>query len=168
MAKEFLSRKGVPYVEKRVDEDYEAALEMVRLSKQQGVPVIAIDSQVVVGFDRPRIEKLLADASTGKVSFGASVADASKILSRQGQIPVFGAYVGKVGPELAGRATRAASGRHHRRDEPAPVSRAEDVSTALAGLRARRPARGDVDPRRTAAERAGLGLRSRFAARRLP
>jgi len=71
---------------------------MVRKSGQQGVPVIEIDGQIVVGFDRPRLERLLQEAASGRVSFGAAVADASKILMKQGKIPVFGAYVGKVSP----------------------------------------------------------------------
>jgi len=43
-AKEFLSQKGVPYEVKWVDRDRNAAIEMIRRSGQQGVPVIAIDS----------------------------------------------------------------------------------------------------------------------------
>ncbi len=41
-------------------EDRAAAEEMVRISGQRGVPVIVIDGQVVVGFDRPRLEQLLS------------------------------------------------------------------------------------------------------------
>lgn len=71
---------------------------MVRKSGQQGVPVIEIDGQIVVGFDRSRLERIIADVQSGRVPFGAAVADASKILMQRGQIPVFGAYVGKVSP----------------------------------------------------------------------
>ncbi|HEC63135.1 MAG TPA: NrdH-redoxin, partial [Candidatus Acetothermia bacterium] len=39
--------------------DMEAALEMIRKSGQQGVPVVEIDGEVVVGFDRERIDALL-------------------------------------------------------------------------------------------------------------
>ena len=42
--------------------DHTAAGEMVRISGQRGVPVIVIDGQVVVGFDRSRLEQLLAPA----------------------------------------------------------------------------------------------------------
>ncbi|NIV28655.1 MAG: NrdH-redoxin, partial [Anaerolineae bacterium] len=53
-AKQFLAQQGVPFVEKNVAADRRAATEMVRLSGQQGVPVITVDGQVVVGFDQPR------------------------------------------------------------------------------------------------------------------
>jgi S1-C subfamily serine protease len=132
MAKEFLSRKGVPYVEKRVDEDYNAAMEMVRISQQQGVPVIVVDGQFVVGFDRPRLEALLGAATTGRPSFGASVADAARILSKQGQIPVFGAYVGKVAPGSPAERLGLAPGDIIVEMNVRPVTRAEDVSSALA------------------------------------
>src|SRR5262249_2379491 len=36
------------------------AQEMVRRSGQMGVPVITADGEVVVGFDRPRLEKIAA------------------------------------------------------------------------------------------------------------
>jgi glutaredoxin len=35
------------------------AMEMVEKSGQQGVPVIDIDGEIIVGFDRPRIDSLL-------------------------------------------------------------------------------------------------------------
>lgn len=47
-----------------VSQDYAAAVEMVRRSGQQGVPVITLDDEVVVGFDRPRLEQILAASGT--------------------------------------------------------------------------------------------------------
>lgn len=78
--------------------DRAAALELAQRVGQAVVPVVVVDGQVVVGFDRPRLERLLADAAAGRPTFGASVADASRITYRQGGIPIFGAYVGKVAP----------------------------------------------------------------------
>jgi len=80
-----------------VSVDQAAAYEMIRKTGQQGVPVITIDDQVVVGFDRRRMELLLSQGSR-KPTLGAAVADATKILMKQGQVPIFGAYVGKVTP----------------------------------------------------------------------
>jgi S1-C subfamily serine protease len=71
---------------------------MVRKSGQQGVPVIAVDDQIVVGFDRPRLERLLASAKPTRPTFGAAVADAASYLAKRGQVPVFGALVGNVKP----------------------------------------------------------------------
>ena len=70
--------------------DREAALRMIRLSGQQGVPVITIDDQVVVGFDRRRLEELLAQGVAAKVELGAAVADAAS------RIQTDGAYVGRI------------------------------------------------------------------------
>lgn len=101
-AKEFLSQRGVPYVVKWVDQDRAAAVEMVRLSGQQGVPVIAVDDQIVVGFNRPRLESLLAarpkaaTAANGKPGLGARVADAATMALRRPNLPGSGAYVGGV------------------------------------------------------------------------
>ena len=78
--------------------DQAAAVEMIRRSGQQGVPVITFDGEVVVGFDRPRIERLLEAQKARKVVFGAAVADAASYLAKRGQVPVFGALVGKVAP----------------------------------------------------------------------
>jgi S1-C subfamily serine protease len=74
-------------------------MRMIRLSGQQGVPVITIDDQVVVGFDRRRLEELLAQGATAKVELGAAVADAAS------HAQMDGAYVGRVkGGSLADKA----------------------------------------------------------------
>ncbi len=62
MAKDFLKQKGVAFKEIDVGSDPAAAEEMIALSGQMGVPVITINGEVIVGFDRPAIEKALAKA----------------------------------------------------------------------------------------------------------
>jgi glutaredoxin 3 len=98
MAKEFLSQRGVPYTEKDVSRDPRAAAELQRLG-QQGVPVIMVDGHMVVGFDRPQLEQLLARATrpTGaeRPRLGASIADAAQH-APPGSPP--GAYIGRVRP----------------------------------------------------------------------
>jgi glutaredoxin 3 len=99
--KEFLSQKGITWTEKYVDSDRAAAIEMIRRSGQQGVPVTVIGDEVVVGFDRPRLERIIAamhdrpTAPVGRKSLGAKVADASRY-SMPGRTAVQGAYVGGV------------------------------------------------------------------------
>lgn len=73
--------------------DRAAAQEMVSRSGQNGVPVILVDSEVIIGFDRARLERALA---AQKPSLGAKVADAST----RGLPP--GAYVGGVHTGSAG------------------------------------------------------------------
>lgn len=57
--KDYLGKEGVPFEEKRVDSDYNAAMEMIQRSGQQGVPVIAADNDVIVGFDQPRLKRIV-------------------------------------------------------------------------------------------------------------
>ncbi|MBW3003891.1 glutaredoxin family protein [Candidatus Woesearchaeota archaeon] len=59
MAKEFLTENKIEYEERDVSVDQEAAKEMIEKSGQQGVPVILVDEEVVVGFDEPRLRELL-------------------------------------------------------------------------------------------------------------
>ena len=59
-AKKFLADLGVSFTEHDVSRYRAAAEEMVRLTGQMGVPVIAVDGEVVIGFDRASLEKLLA------------------------------------------------------------------------------------------------------------
>lgn len=58
-AKQYLKQVGVDFEEKDVSVDIKAAREMVDLTKQMGVPVIVIDGNPVVGFDKRRIDQLL-------------------------------------------------------------------------------------------------------------
>ncbi len=59
MAKNFLQQNGVEYVEKNVATDRAAAVEMVEKSNQMGVPVLDINGEIIVGFNREAIKKLL-------------------------------------------------------------------------------------------------------------
>jgi glutaredoxin len=58
-AKEFFKEKGVEYQEFNVATDLPKRTEMVEKSGQMGVPVILVDDQVVVGFDKDRLSQLL-------------------------------------------------------------------------------------------------------------
>lgn len=57
MAKEFLKGKNIPYQEFNVAADDAAREEMVQKSGQLGVPVIDIDGEIYVGFNKSEIEK---------------------------------------------------------------------------------------------------------------
>ena len=59
MAKEFLKEKNIPFEEINVQENQEAAREMIEKSGQAGIPVIEIDGQMVIGFNVEQIKKLL-------------------------------------------------------------------------------------------------------------
>jgi glutaredoxin-like YruB-family protein len=99
--KAYLNQRGVTFTEYDVSRDPQAAAEMVRLSGQQGVPVVTIDSQVVVGFNRPRIDQLLTQRMTQPPKLGMAIADADRIAAKKGlQLPD-GAYVGRVDPGSA-------------------------------------------------------------------
>lgn len=58
-AMDYLKQSGVSFSEKDVSVDIQAAREMVKVSGQMGVPVITIDGNVVVGFDKRKIDELL-------------------------------------------------------------------------------------------------------------
>ncbi|MCK9216432.1 MAG: glutathione S-transferase N-terminal domain-containing protein [Firmicutes bacterium] len=58
-AKDYLKSKGVDYKEVNVGIDREGAIEMVKKSGQQGVPVIDIDGTIIIGFDQRRIDSLI-------------------------------------------------------------------------------------------------------------
>jgi glutaredoxin 3 len=95
-AKQFLKQRGVPFVEKNVAADPRAAREMVRASGQQGVPVITVDGQVVIGFNQPRLMQLLSQTHPARPKLGASIADAASQAHKHPGVPATGAYVGRV------------------------------------------------------------------------
>jgi glutaredoxin-like YruB-family protein len=57
--KKYFDEKGIKYRDIDVSKDQKAAEEMVRRSGQQGVPQTDINGQIVIGFDRVKINKLL-------------------------------------------------------------------------------------------------------------
>ena len=60
MAKEFLSQRGVAYTAYDVTKDKAALEEMRKISGGAlRVPVIAVCNEVMVGFDRDRVEQSL-------------------------------------------------------------------------------------------------------------
>ena len=59
MAKEWFQEKGVEYEEYDVSVDTEKRDEMIEKTGQMAVPVIEIDGEIVIGFDKPRLSQLL-------------------------------------------------------------------------------------------------------------
>jgi len=58
-AKDYLTKKGIPFEEKNVEKNMQFAVEAVQKSGQMGIPVLDIDGKIIIGFDRPRIEAAL-------------------------------------------------------------------------------------------------------------
>ncbi len=59
MAKEFLSSHGIAYTDRNIADDAAARDELVARTGRTAVPVITVDDQVIVGFDRGRLRRLL-------------------------------------------------------------------------------------------------------------
>lgn len=58
-AKDYLDKLGVAYTDKDVEKEPAAGLEAVTKSQQRGIPVIDIAGDIIVGFDRPKIDAAL-------------------------------------------------------------------------------------------------------------
>ncbi len=59
LAKDFFTANGIVYTEYNVASDLEKRKEMIEKSGQMGVPVIVIGNEITIGFDKPKIAKLL-------------------------------------------------------------------------------------------------------------
>jgi len=57
--KEYLKENNIVFEDIDVSQDKKVADEMVQKSGQMGVPVIDIDGQFIVGFDKEKISQLL-------------------------------------------------------------------------------------------------------------
>jgi len=57
--KNYLKEKGFEFEDIDVSSDFQAAQEMIEKSGQMGVPVIDIDGQIIVGFDKEKVDKAL-------------------------------------------------------------------------------------------------------------
>lgn len=59
--KEYFKKLGVEYTEKDVESDPALAQEAVEKSGQMGIPVVDIEGNIIIGFDRPKIDAALRD-----------------------------------------------------------------------------------------------------------
>jgi S1-C subfamily serine protease len=133
--KEFLSQKNVGFTEHDVSQDRAAAEEMVSRTGQMGVPVTVIDSETIIGFDRARLEQALSQRrEESRPSFGAAIADASKISAGQGAVVAFGAYVGSVRAGSAAQRVGLAPGDIVVEINMQRVANADDLERALSRL----------------------------------
>lgn len=61
--KEYLSRNSVEFQDVDVSKNEKDLQEMIKLSGQMGVPVVDIDGEIVIGFDKVKIDNLLKISS---------------------------------------------------------------------------------------------------------
>ena len=59
IAKDFFQKNNIEFQEFDVGRDLEKRQEMIEKSGQMGVPVITVGSDLVVGFNKPRLSELL-------------------------------------------------------------------------------------------------------------
>jgi glutaredoxin 3 len=57
--KRYLDGKNVEYENLDVSQDEEAQKEMIAKTNQMGVPVIDIDGEIIIGFDKEKIDNIL-------------------------------------------------------------------------------------------------------------
>lgn len=58
-AKQFLKDNNVEFEDLDVSSNQQAAEEMIAKSGQMGVPVLEIDNQIIIGFDKEKISSAL-------------------------------------------------------------------------------------------------------------
>jgi len=59
MAKAYFKKLGIEFEDIDVSRDENAAREMIEKSGQTGVPVIDIEGEVIIGFNKPEIDRAL-------------------------------------------------------------------------------------------------------------
>jgi glutaredoxin-like YruB-family protein len=60
LAKNYLNEKGIEYTEKNVQTDKDARKELMSMG-HMGVPVLIVDGQEIVGFDKDKLDSLLSE-----------------------------------------------------------------------------------------------------------
>jgi glutaredoxin 3 len=60
--REFLSQKGVPFIEKDVIKDPQNLEELARKTGRRATPTLVIGDEVIVGFEKGEIERALQKA----------------------------------------------------------------------------------------------------------
>jgi glutaredoxin 3 len=133
--KDYLSRRGVPYDERNVAVDQKAAMEMVRLTGTEAVPVTVIDQNVVIGFDQARLNYFLTRAANAPIRLGASVANAARIAEQTGNGITIGAFVGAVRPNSLAARAGVQKGDVIVELAGQPIRTANDIDAAVSTLR---------------------------------
>ena len=59
MAADFLKANKIEFDEVNIEDDQEAAAEILIRTGQMGVPVIDIDGKIIIGFDKEALKKAL-------------------------------------------------------------------------------------------------------------
>ncbi|MFA6274435.1 MAG: glutaredoxin domain-containing protein [Candidatus Paceibacterota bacterium] len=59
LAKDFFTANGIVFTDYDVASNLEKRKEMVDKTGQMGVPVIIIDGEITIGFDKPKLAKML-------------------------------------------------------------------------------------------------------------
>ncbi|MGB9763535.1 MAG: glutaredoxin domain-containing protein [Minisyncoccia bacterium] len=59
LTKQYLKEHNISFEDIDVSKDEKAAMEMIMKSGQMGVPVIEIDNNIIIGFNKPLIDELL-------------------------------------------------------------------------------------------------------------
>ena len=135
MVKEFLSQRGISFEERDVSRDSSYGQELVSTTGQMGVPVTIINGQIVVGFDRGRLEQLITQTQTRqRPPFGASIADASKITAKHDSGVILGAYVGRIRPGSVAERAGLAPGDIVTEVNMRHIANADDLEDALSNL----------------------------------
>jgi glutaredoxin len=58
--KDYLRERQVKFVDYDVSRDDRKAGEMLQKSRQTGVPVLDFNGTIIVGFDKPKVDRLIA------------------------------------------------------------------------------------------------------------
>jgi len=61
LTKEFLKENNIEFEDVDVSKDEAALMEMINKSGQMGVPVIDIDGEIIIGFNRAEIERIIKE-----------------------------------------------------------------------------------------------------------
>ena len=128
-AREFLGRRNIEFVARDVSGDPDALRDLVRLTGKYNVPVIVVGDEVVIGFDRARLERLLPRRDRRKPRLGVSIATVRPNEGRPG-----GAYVGRVADGSSADRAGIRTGDIIVEMAHRPIADAHDVHLTLAGL----------------------------------
>jgi glutaredoxin len=59
MAKDFFNENNIKYMEYDLSQDAVKRDEVIQKTGQMAVPVIEVDGELVIGFDKPKLSQLL-------------------------------------------------------------------------------------------------------------